>query len=185
MRGKVITDCINYGFDNRYNTFDVNLPQPAKKDNVIHVLIPKNYPYMPKVSDVIEFSGNVTTYDEKVLGLQTYVLIISLYESTFEDFDIKDNNITVTGRVFKKDKIGKTRSGIQIQRLSISVNTDGRYVPIHCIGHDIAAVALDKLEKNQIAEISGRLVSREFMYREDAFRVTTELIVEYVYPINQ
>jgi len=184
MRAAVITECKTYGFDGKYNTFDVNLPHIGRKENKISVLVPVNYPYQPQIGDIVEITGTVTTYDEKEAGLQTYIVVISLYKSTFEGFDFNKNTVCVTGRVFRKDKLGMTSSGIAVQRVSVSVNTDGRYIPVHCIGHNMAAEALNELKINETAEISGKLVSREFLYRENVKRVTTELFVDYVYPIN-
>lgn len=184
MRAAVITECEKYDFDDQYIKFDVNLPHVGKKENKISVLVPNNYPYRPEVGDVVEITGTVTTYDEKEAGLQTYIVVISLYKSSFEGFDLKNNTVCVTGRVFRKDKLGMTSSGTAVQRVSVSVNTNGRYIPVHCIGHNTAAEALNSLNMNETAEISGKLISREFLYREDIKRVTTELIVDYVYPIK-
>lgn len=183
MRGTVVSECVKYSFDERYNKFNINLPHPGKKENVVSVLVPANYPYQPKKDEVVELSGSITTYDEKQAGLQTYIIIISLYKSVMEDFDIKNNTVFVTGKVFKKDSLAVTSSGVSVQRLSISTNTEGRYIPVHCIGYNAAALALEKLNLNNMAEVSGRLISRKFLYREDIYRTTTELFVDYVYPI--
>ncbi|MBR1442020.1 MAG: single-stranded DNA-binding protein [Firmicutes bacterium] len=184
MRAEITEIYGKYGFDEKYNKFEVNLPHSGRKENKVNVLVQCNYPYQPEVGDVVEITGTVTTYDEKEAGLQTYIVVISLFKSSFDSFDLKNNTVSVTGRVFRKDKLGFTASGTAVQRVSVSINTEGRYVPVHCIGHNTAAEALNGLELNEIAEISGRLVSREFLYREDKKRVTTELIVDYVYPIR-
>lgn len=184
MRAEITKNCGKYGFDEKYNKFEVNLPHIGKKENTVNVLVQSNYPYQPEVGDVVEITGTVTTYDEKEEGLQTYIIVISLFRSSLDGFDLKNNTISVTGRVFKKDKLGFSASKTAVQRVSVSINTDGRYVPVHCIGYNTAAEALNSLELSEIAEISGRLISREFLYREDKKRVTTELVVDYVYPIR-
>lgn len=183
MYGTVISDCKSYLFDENLEQFDLNLPQPTKKDNTIHVLLPKSYPYRPSIDDTVQITGTLITYDEKESGLQTYLLVISLFKCNKEQIISDENMVSIIGRVFKKDKLCKTLSGVAIQRVSISPNTRGSYKPIHCIGYQNSADSLNLLNKKDMVEISGRLISRSFLYRENHYRETTELIVDYVYPI--
>lgn len=185
MRGTVISEFKKYEFDEEYEMFDINLPHISKKENKIHVLMPSIYPYKPNIGDNVQITGTLVTYDEGKAGLQTYILIIALYKCSMEDFDLEENNINIMGRVFKKDKLCKTSKGVLVQRISISTNTRNRYKPVHCVGYQNCAEALDSLNKNDMVEVSGKLISREFLYRENHRRETTELIVNYVYPIRK
>lgn len=185
MIGTVLTEPVDFSCDKNYITFEMDLVQPNRRKNVIHVLVFQDYEYIPKVGDVIEIAGNLCSFDlGSKEGVRLYVSVVNMFPAEPSARSSDNNLIHVRGIIQKTSPLYQKRdTGRQVIRFAILPdNSTHNKIPVYCILMGSAALSAERLEKGMEISVKGRLITRKFTYK-DSIRHTTELHVqEFVVP---
>lgn len=185
MIGIVLSEPVEFRCDKNYITFEMNLIQPNRRKNVIHVLVYQDYEYIPEVGDTVEIAGNLCSFDlGSKEGVRLYVSVVTMFptESTAKSSD--DNLIHVRGVIQKTTPVReKEDTGRQVVRFALLPdNSTHNKIPVYCILTGSAASSVSSIKVGMEIALKGRLITRKFTYK-DSVRQTTELHVqEFVLP---
>jgi len=181
MKGIVISKPETFKFNEDLLEFSVRLPQPQRKKNVIHVLVRRDYEYIPEVDDVIEVSGNLVSFDlGSKEGVRLYVSTVVMY-ATSDPVKPADNTIKIRGVLGHISNLVTKSSGKTVLRFSVLPdNTTHNKIPVYCVLEGSAAETVAKWQAGITVVVLGRLITRRFNYK-DTLRTTTEMHVEEIF----
>lgn len=176
-----------------YDQADIISTRQNGKDDIITIKF-KRFSNKYKEGDLIELSGNVRSFSQKLdNGRNKVDLYVFTYFDLPEDGNVA-NRFDIDGRICKIDDIRYTRDGKQnihfilannliIEETAQKLNS---YLP--CIAWGRVAKELAKLHVNDKIIIHGELHSREYkkMITENdfEFRVAHELVVQSFEVVN-
>ena len=187
----VIDSNLEYYYDNLYK-IKIKTERFSQKTDNINIVFPYNniQDYLDEVlkGKKIEIGGEFHSHN--VLGsdgkkhLQLYVFSkkFKIYESTYEELNVKRNLIYLEGYVTQKPVFRRTPSGLYLTELFIAVNTDKKSHYIPCIAWNDYAEFSRFFETGERIALYGRIQSRVY-YKEALakyFEVTEVSITEFV-----
>lgn len=173
--------------DIEYDQADIISTRQNGKDDIITIKF-KRFSNRYKEGDLIELSGNVRSFSQKLNNGRNKV---NLYVFTYFDLPQDDevsNHFDIDGRICKIEDIRFTKDGKQnihfilANNLMLEENNQKLNSYLPCIAWGRIAKELSKLSVNDKICIHGELHSREYkkMLNENdfEFRVAHELVIQ-------
>ena len=170
-----------------YDQADIISTRQNGKDDIITIKF-KRFSNKYKEGDLIELSGNIRSYSQKLNNGHNKV---NLYVFTYFDLPQDDevaNHFDIDGRICKIEDIRFTKDGKQnihfilANNLILEENNQKLNSYLPCIAWGRVAKELSKLSVNDKIYIHGELHSREYKKMLNAdefeFRVAHELVVQ-------
>ena len=173
--------------DIEYDQADIISTRQNGKDDIITIKF-KRFSNKYKEGDLIELSGNVRSFSQKLNNGRNKV---SLYVFTYFDLPQDDevaNHFDIDGRICKIEDMRFTRDGkpnihfILANNLILDDNNQKLNSYLPCIAWGRVAREISKLSVNDKIVIHGELHSREYKKmladNEFEFRVAHELLIQ-------
>ena len=172
--------------DIEYDKADILVTRDVGKEDLLSLKF-KKYSNKYKEGDIIELTGNLRSYSQKLDNNKNKV---SLYVFTY--FDIPEtedvNKVELDGRICKIEPLRKTKDGkinlhfILANNLIIDESNQKLNSYIPCIAWNNLARDLSKLQVNDQIKVIGELHSREYKKELDngeiEIRVAHECLIK-------